>query len=381
MYYNFDGSSVKKYSSLVGDGITDDTTALQNIIDNNVSVQIPASLKIRLTQSISIDVENIHLFDGGNSEFIVDGAFPAFVITGSVVSGMTSNPTSLTDGIKEDEGAFIIKNCKIIGTSGVTGSNSGVDLSGCFKTRIENCYFYKLTDGIIIENYNRDLMLSGNYIYAMTRYGLHIKPTANLHQFNLVDNMISYCQYCIYIDNPDQVANWQCTGNDIEISTYPDISLQNQRCIRIASDNVKSGQLSEIEIVGNTIQGHSQSTDIIEINGGTNRYIQLISLCGNHISNTNGGSGITLSKVNNMAINGNTFQSIANGTCVEVANTKNLSITGNTFDNVGSFATIDSQSQNVVVVANSGESTGAAITSGISGSGFAEGMNTITEGN
>lgn len=379
MLYFANGKKVW-YPNVVGDGVADDTTAIQTAINNNRSIAFPEGHTFRLTNSITINTGDLTLFDGGNSKFIVDGAFPAFVITGSVVSGMSANPATLSDAIKKTEAAFIFKNCKIIGGSNVSGNNAGIDLSGCFKTRIENCYFCELTDGVIIENYNRDLMLSENHIYAMTRYGLHIKPTTNLHQFNFVNNMISYCQYCIYLDNPEQIANWQCTGNDIEISTYPDISLQNQRCIMINSDSVKSGQLSEIEIVGNTIQGHNQSTDIIEINGGANRYIQLISICGNHVSNTTGGSGITLSKVNNTAINGNTFKNIANGTCVEVANSKNIAITGNTFDTVGSFATIDSQSQNVVVVANSGESAGTAITSGISGSGFAEGMNTITEG-
>lgn len=380
MLYFANGKKVW-YPDIVGDGITDDTTAIQTAVNNSRSIVFPEERIFRLTNSISINVGNIALFDGGNSKFIVDGAFPAFVVTGSVVSGMSANPATLSDAIKKNEATFIFKNCKIIGGSNVSGNNAGVNLSGCFKTRIENCYFCELTDGIIVENYNRDLMLSGNHVYAITRYGIHVKPTTNLHQFNLANNMISYCQYCVYLDNPEQIANWQCTGNDIEISTYPDTSLQNQRCIIINSDSVKSSQLSEIEIVGNTIQGHNQSTDIIEINGGTNRYIQLISLCGNHISNANGGTGITLSKVNNMAISGNTFKSITNGTCVEVSNSKNIAITGNTFNDVESFATIDSQSQNVVVVANSGESAGTAITSGVSGSGFAEGMNTITEGN
>lgn len=379
MLYKYNGNKIF-YPGLVGDGVRDDTQALQNAINTNSSIVFPEGSVFRITESIIIDIENISLFDGCNSKFIVDGDFPAFVLSGSLTTGMSSNPTALTDQIKEDESAFVFRNCKIIGTSEATG-NAGIRLTGCFKSNINHCYFYGLTDGIEIENYNRDLILSNNHIYAMSRYGVHIKPTANLHQFNLVDNMISYCQYCIFMNNPDQIANWQCVGNDIEISTYPDISLQNQRCIMINSDSAKSGQLSEIEIVGNTIQGHSQSTDIIEVNGGANRYIQLISICGNQISNTVNGSGITLSKVNNITINGNTFSTISNGVCVEIANSKNIAITGNTFDNVGSFVTIDSQSQNVVIASNSGESSGTAITSGISGNGFAEGLNTITEGN
>lgn len=381
MYYNYDGTPVKKYPTIVGDGVADDTAALQAIINNNACVQIPESLKIRITQPININIRNTHLFDGGNSSLIVDGSFCAINITGSLTSGDTSNPNSLNINIKEGESAFILRNCKIVGTGSAVGGDCGINISGCFKTRIENCYFYNLTDGISIENQNRDLMFSGNQIYAMFRYGLHIKPSANLHQFNVVDNMVQYCQCCIYLDNPEQIANWQCTGNDIEISTYPNIDLQNQRCILIDSTGTKSGQLSEIEIVGNTLQGHNQSTDIVEIKGGTNRYVQHTSISGNHISNSANGSGILLSKANGIAINGNTFKNISDGACVEVADSKNISITGNTFDSVGSFATIDSKSQNVVVVANSGESAGTAIVSGISGSGFSEGLNTIAEGN
>ena len=379
--YLYDGTR-EHYPGIVGDGISDDTQAIQNAIDNNNVVILPPNCTFKITDTLEIDVKTLKLFDGNNSKIIVSGAFEAFHVSG--LCTVSSNPSNQTDSVKEDEAASIIRNVRIIGTTSVVDASCGIKLSGCFKTRIENCYIYNVTDGIIISGINRDLMFSGNQIYGVRRYGIHIDSTVNLHQFNIVNNIIHYAKYCIYLDDPEQIANWQLSGNDIEISYYPtaamsSANLADYRCIVITSDNTKSGQLSEIEITGNTIQGHNQSETIIDISGGTGRYIQLISISGNHISNLTGGAGVKLVKTNNVAISGNTFKYAADGgKCFSVANSKNVSITGNTCDTVEHFATIDNLSSNIVVVGNAGETSDTAIVSSASAGNLVAESNLFT---
>lgn len=362
--YLYDGTR-EHYPGIVGDGISDDTQAIQNAIDNNNVVILPPNCTFKITDTLEIDVKTLKLFDGNNSKIIVSGAFEAFHVSG--LCAVSSNPLNQTDSVKEDEAASIIRNVRIIGTTSAVDASCGIKLSGCFKTRIENCYIYNVTDGIIISGINRDLMFFGNQIYGVRRYGIYIDSTVNLHQFNIVNNMIQYCKYGIYLDDPAQIANWQCVGNDIEISNYPSGSISAHRCIVINSGDTKTELLSEIEITGNTIQGHGDSNAIIEITGGANRRIERVSIAGNHISNISGGAGVILSKVNNVSISGNTMKDmLSSASCVSIANGKNIAVTGNTCDSVEHFATIDNLSTNIVVVGNAGETSDTAIVSSAS---------------
>lgn len=330
MLYDVLGNLLEKYPTITGDGVADDTLALQALVNTYKDLHLPANLKIKLTGTILIDPNKLKLFDGGNSTFICYGDFPAFTITGSLTSSMTANPSTLNTQIMGSEAQFKICNCKI--TSSDAEQASGIAITGCFKTVVENCYIYKLKVGITIANQNRDLIIANNHIYGCWQYGIHIQNTANIHQCNIVANMISYCYYCLFMDSPVQIANFQITGNDIEISTYPNLNDKTGfRAIYINSGDSQSGQLSEIEICGNTIQGHSDSTNIIRIVGGAARYVQHISLIGNHISNSTG-SLVILTKVRTVSCMGNTHKDATH--CYYLTNCTIATIVGNTGNNV-----------------------------------------------
>ena len=128
----------------------------------------------------------------------------------------------------------------------------------------------------------------------------------NLHQVNINNNFITYCMNCLYV-RPKELANLQLCGNDIEIGVYPD-GYESARCLNFDISST-SNSCFEIEICGNTIQGHSVSSNIIQFLGGTNP-IKNVSIVGNHISNSNG-TGIVLQDCKGFAIQGNTMKDIA----------------------------------------------------------------------
>lgn len=349
------GNEVSKFSAIIGDGVADDTNALEQLIQNNRELHIPKGLTIRITRPITININTLKLFDGGNSTFIIDGIDDfVFHICGTMVPGMSANPSTLTDQIISDESNFIIKNCKFKSTNMESGG--GLLVEGCFQTHIENNYFFQLKNGIKITGTNRNLIISNNNIYQIYNIGILIDNTVSLHQFNLVNNHISYCAKCVVFDNLNNLANFQCVGNDIEISTYPENDQQNQRCLVISSDDIKTGQVSEIEIVGNTIQGHALSNLLIDLSGGLARKIQHLSVCDNHISNINSGCCVKISNVNVLAFNGNTLKDVSNAYCAEVLDSTNISVVGNAFDRAYKFIHI-ADTQNMVVGNNVGETS------------------------
>lgn len=335
---------------IVGDGEIDDTVALQKLIDNSNGILRLKCKKYLLSSSLIVDINKIKLIDGGNATFIVNGDFTAFILNGSLTSDMSANPNTLNDDIMNIESNTIIKNCKITSTNPKVGN--GIKLSGCFKTNIENCYIFKLNNGITISDQNRDISIFNNHIYGCYNNGLTFDDTSNLHQCNINGNFISYCHYCVALDKPVQVANFQFNGNDIELSSYPSSSDTTGRAVYIASGDTESGQLSEIEFAGNTIQGHNVSNSLIELIGGTKREIYHVSFTSNHISNAKEHAFI-ISKVGTVSISGNTYKSIGNQILYIKDSAHNISISGESANAVGGLIYADDTSNlNRVVIGN-----------------------------
>lgn len=333
MLRDYEGNLINKYPDIVGDGVADDTEALQAIVDTNDNVILPPGLHIKITGTINIDTAYSQLFDGGNCEIIVSGDFPAFTIIGSVVSPMSMTPVSLNDQIINDEGSYEFKNIKIRST--INSAGTGILIDSCFKTNIRDCYIHNVKTGIKFIGRSRDIIIEGNQIYACWNYGLHFDGV-NLHQLNIVGNHISCCEKCVYLDKPDSMANLQIVGNDIEVTNYPTSPLVEDdfECICIDSGDASDGILSEIVISGNTIQGHTRNNVMIEIVGGARRQIQLLSITGNHISNCKK-TLIQLNKVYHAAIQGNTFANAGEYAIEMLSSNERITINGNICDSAG----------------------------------------------
>lgn len=356
MIFDISGKEKNIYSNLYGDGITDDSYALQHLIDSNSSIVIPNGLTVRLTRTININISKLKMFDGGNSVFLVDGSFPAFRVYGT--NAGSADPSTQMNDVLEKEAGFIFKNAIIIGNNkynAITFDNStGIVVENCFGITITNCYITQVRDGIVVSGMNRNIIFSDNNIYNLTGCGIKYDNTVNLHQHNVVGNMIQYCKYCVMIDGSKQIANFQFTGNDIEISTYPNIDFLSQRCIYIDAGDTETGQLSEIVFSGNTIQGHSQSDCIIEVKGGSNRLVKFITFIGNHVSNTKK-TLINLEKVINASITGNTFctyNSNPGAYAVDLKNCNVVSVCSNSCHDMSYLVKTSNGTKSVSVVGN-----------------------------
>ena len=111
-----------------------------------------------------------------------------------------------------------------------------------------------MKNGIRLYGRNRDIIISENNIFAHIENGILVDEGSNLHQINIVNNMIQYAHDNIHFYHTVQIANIQIVGNDIEIDQFPASTYTTATCIKFETDNT-SEQFSEIEITGNTIQG------------------------------------------------------------------------------------------------------------------------------
>ena len=98
---------------------------------------------------------------------------------------------------------------------------------------------------------------------------------------------------------------------------------------------------------------HVLTQEIPEISGGANRYVALISISGNHISNSIG-DAIKLGHAKTVSAGHNSLKNVV-GFCYSIADCMYIAISGDTCNNVNGFAGIDALSSNISVTGNSGE--------------------------
>ena len=242
--------------------------------------------------------------NGNGVKIVVDGDFYAFTVVGSLTSN--ASPNSIDSNVMNYEAGAVIENFRITSSDGESGG--GIEVKKAMKLTIKNNYIYKMENGIRIYGQSRDMTIMGNSIYGMMESGLFFDVESNLHQCNIEGNIISYTMNSIYFNEPDAIANFQITGNDIEIGTYP-TGYANAKCINIVCGS-GTQQCSEMQICGNTIQGHSASGNLLSFAGySSSLTIHDVSITGNHISNVNG-SAIHLENCENFSITGNNYKSV-----------------------------------------------------------------------
>ena len=344
MVYDYQGNLIDIKPSIVGDGVADDTEALQALVDNFSEVYLSGNLRLKITDTIEIDPATCHYIGGRNCTILPDDDFVVFKVTGTMTPEMRANPNTLSNQIMNDEGGFTICGFRIQGNE----EGTAIELDSAFKVNVKDCYIHHMGTGIKISNQCRDFIISGNHIFATQLYGIHVATNANIHQCNIENNIINYAKYLIFFDKPRYVANFQITGNDLEINGYsggsggyPSGSVRDFRCLMIdarTDSETDVNPLTEIEIVGNTIQGHGGCTDVIEMLGDASpsRTIKDMNITGNHIS-MGYGNLIAVECINGLTISGNTFRSAGEYAILIGNNCQIIAVTGNTCGDCDGF--------------------------------------------
>jgi len=333
----FKGKKFVEYlaSNIVGDGVTDDTMAVRRIVNMGNRVTFPNVEKIKLTGTVTVTLGYSKVIDGMGATLIMDGDYYALTVEGSLNS--SAAPSTIEDYVLKSEGGAVIKNFKI--TNAEPDEGGGMDVAKAFNLKLEDNYIYKCANGIRFSGMNRDINISGNHIYAITEDAILFDSGVNLHQCNIFGNMLMFAMNCINIDDPSAIANFQITGNDIELVNYPATGYANAKCIRFSCSSAPS-MFGEIEICGNTIQSHDTSNHLIYMSGYASEPISDVSITGNHLSNSQD-SAIYLSNCQNVAITGNNYASIMHYVYDLYGACTNILICGETARNINTETVAD----------------------------------------
>lgn len=194
---------VKQYGAK-GDGITDDTNAIQNLLDtleNGESIYFPKG--IYLVRGLAIhDVEKFRMFgDGWGSQLkLMDGSdsnvlniinSPRFILENISVNGNRDNQTNAHGGVYIERSEFSIISkaeicfCKNYGLrlTGVTNET----WEGTDEINIDNCYIHQ-NDGSGLEiNDTHDHSVSACNIEFNEGHGIHLTDCSCL---NILDSII-----------------------------------------------------------------------------------------------------------------------------------------------------------------------------------------------
>ena len=283
-------------SAGAGDGVTDDADSLQSVLNLITGViSFDPTKRYRLGKTLSVNAATAKALVGNRATFIVDGNFPAFTVTGSMTSGSASPSTN--GPLAKSEGGFLIDGIRAYGAT--EGVGSGLALSGMFKPRINNCDLLYLDTAVRFSNLNRDVILTNNNIYACKNYGLHFDSTANIHQLNILGNIITYCKRNIFLDDA-AIYNIQIGINDIELGAYPDDALPAEKADIWVDALTKI--VEDLSATGNTLEDHWTSNQLIKLNGAFSTNIVSVNIAENSTGNSliddvviGGASGVNIS--------------------------------------------------------------------------------------
>lgn len=237
-----------------GDGVTDDTDAIQHAIDESIGeLQFPRG-DYRITRPLVIDLA-VSGFTGlrgqsGTARLLMDSPGPCIRIQGT--HGGSADPLSYRDTIWTHERMPIVADLEITGRH---PEADGILITGVTQPTITGVLLRRLRHGIQITGRARNVLIDHCHIYHNLGIGIFLDGV-NLHQTIISSSHISYCRLGGIRIERSEIRNLQITGNDIEYN--------NNRSHQVAGADAEptaeiyldasTGSIREGTISSNTIQ-------------------------------------------------------------------------------------------------------------------------------
>ncbi len=299
-----------------GDGMSDDTAAIQSAVEGMVGgVYLPPGT-YRITKTIEIDLHKIAttrpewlgfgftaIKGDGIARIVMSGEGPAFKFIGSHAG--TTDPKTVKDDVWKER-MPMIDGVEIVGDH---ENADGIEASGTMQLTISKVLIRKCRHGIHLTNRNRNVIISDSHIYQNRGVGIFL-DAVNLHQINVTGCHVSYCDDGGIVCKGGEVRNLQITGCDIESNQGE----QRQATANVLIDSL-GGSNAEVAITGNTIQHNHNAPGSanIRIKGPSSTKVKdiderrdgHITITGNVISDVK--VNVHLYNARGVVITGNTF--------------------------------------------------------------------------
>jgi len=276
----------------VGDGVTDDTQAIQNALNSNVGVEVMgrADRFYKISSTLSITKEYVRLNLKG--ELHLDGDFDGMLIGGLsdrlngvevggfIVKKLTDTQNS-NYAIKCDNVG--VTNIKKIRTYSANGSfAAGVYIDDGIITSVKNCYLQKSVNSVYTKNsidttiydnriedggvYFQDnvegVFVKRNIFYNCQNDAVHIEPTSTSnakYSFKIENNDLDTCNLGVYAKYISHIAitnNW--LSNNTQQNIYLDdinevIVANNQSYCTSGKSNFKFNNVDMFKVDNNLL--------------------------------------------------------------------------------------------------------------------------------
>lgn len=284
-----------------GDGKTDDSQALQRLVDSGIGeIRLTRGI-YRITKTIVIELDRVgptSIVADGTARVVMAGPGPAFHFVGT--HGGTASPKTVKPDVWEKQRTPMIDGIEIVGAH---PQAVGIEATGTMQAIFSRVTVRNALHGIHLTKRNRNVIVSECHLYDNRGIGLFMDHL-NLHQINVSNSHISYNDQGGIVVRDSEIRNLHIGTCDIEGNMSPETEPTANILIDTTNGSVREGA-----IVGCTIQ-HSHDAP----NSANIRFI--------------GRSRQVANKVGHFAISDNALSDVAVNIDLQYA--RGVTISGNT---------------------------------------------------
>jgi hypothetical protein len=315
----------------VGDGKTDDTAAIQQLLDTQGSVKL-AKGTYRLTKTLTVDFTKTGfaaLSGDGTARLLMTAAGPALHFIGTHEG--SAAPSTFKPEVWAIERTPMVDGIEIVGAH---AEADGIEATGTMQITLSRVVVRECRHAVHLTKRNRNVLISACHFYHNTGVGVFYDDV-NLHQSNIVGSHISYNGGGGVVSRGGNVRNLHIGTCDIEGNH----AAEGPPSANIELDS-RGGSIGEVAVTGCTIQHTNKSPDsanIRIIGAGTDP--SLLRRVGREHT-----------REGNVTISANVFSDVQVN--IEIRHARGVVITGNTFWEGFQHDLLVEDSENIVVTGN-----------------------------
>ncbi|WP_240772876.1 right-handed parallel beta-helix repeat-containing protein [Phragmitibacter flavus] len=291
----------------VGDGVTDDSLAIQRAVDAGIGGVVFPKGVYRLQKTVTVRLEEsgfTSLMSDGTAKVVMAGSGPAFLFLGTHEG--SADPKQVKEKVWEKERMPMVRGMEIVGDH---EEADGIEANGVMQLTVTESRVHRVRHGLRLVRRNRNVIVSNCHFYENRGCGVFFDHV-NLHQFNITGSHISYNAGGGIVLRGGEVRNVHIGSCDIESNMKP----EGEATANVLID-CREGSTAEVAITGCTIQHNSKSA------GSAN-----IRVLGKGVTST---KNALATQEGHITITGNVFSDVMVN--VHLDHARGVTIVGNTF--------------------------------------------------